>query len=120
MAYTGPERRKYPRIDGRFVVSYRLLDEENNVDVTQTKNLSIGGLLFTTNRPFEVGSNIALEIRLPYDRRPIMLIGKVVDSREITKNLIYDTRMKFIATDKRHIKTLSQTVDFYLKKGDTK
>jgi Tfp pilus assembly protein PilZ len=117
MTYTGPERRKYPRINSRFVVSYRLLDEENNVDITQTKNLSLGGLLLTTNKAFQIGTNIALEIRVPYDRKPIMLIAKVVTCHEVTKNLIYDTRIKFIAMDKRYVKALAQTVDFYLKKG---
>jgi len=117
MAYVGPERRKYARITGRFIVSYRILEESDNVDITQTKNLSLGGMLLTTNRKFEVGTNMALEIRLPFDPNPIMLIAKVLESREITKDLIYDTRLSFLAVDDKHRKIMGQTVEYYLKKG---
>jgi len=117
MAYPGPERRKWPRVDARFIVSYRIFDEADNVDITQTKNLSLGGMLLTTNRQFEAGTNLALEIRLPFDPNPIMLIGKVQESREITRNLIYDTRIMFLAVDERHRKVINETVGYYIKKG---
>lgn len=116
--YTGPERRKHPRVSGRFIVSYRILQEQDNVDVTQTKNLSLGGMLLTTNRPFDSGTNLALEIRLPFDPNPIMLIGKVVESREISRNLIYDTRLEFLAIDERHRRIITDTVDYYIKKDN--
>lgn len=117
MTYLGPERRKHPRVTARFIVSYRIMEEENAADVSQTKNLSLGGMLLTTNRQFKSGTNLALEIRLPFDPNPIMLIGKVLDSREIIKDLIYDTRLSFLAVDEKHRKIISDTVDYYLKKG---
>ena len=116
MSYSGQERRKNPRVSSRFIVSYRIMDEINNVDVTQTKNISLGGMLLTTNRQFVSGTNLALEIRLPFDPHPIMLIGKVVESREIMKDMIYDTRMEFLEIDERHRKVIGETVDYYLKK----
>jgi c-di-GMP-binding flagellar brake protein YcgR len=116
MSFPGQERRKTPRITGRFIVSYRIMDEINNVDITQTKNISLGGMLLTTNRQFSSGTNLALEIRLPFDPHPIMLIGKVIESREIMKDMIYDTRMEFLAVDERHRKVIGETVDYYLKK----
>ncbi|MDD2689328.1 MAG: PilZ domain-containing protein [Candidatus Omnitrophica bacterium] len=117
MSYAGPERRKHPRISGRFIVSYRIMDEIDNADISQTKNLSIGGMLLTTNRQLEPGTNLALEIRLPFDPNPIMIIGRVLESREITKNLIYDTRLTFLAVDERHRNIINETVGYYLKKG---
>ncbi|MDD5238674.1 MAG: PilZ domain-containing protein [Candidatus Omnitrophica bacterium] len=117
MSYAGPERRKHPRISGRFIVSYRIMDEIDNADISQTKNLSIGGMLLTTNRQLEPGTNLALEIRLPFDPNPIMIIGRVLESREITKNLIYDTRLTFLAVDERHRNIINDTVGYYLKKG---
>lgn len=116
MAYTGDERRKHQRADGRFIVSYRILDEINNVDITQTKNISLGGMLLTTNKIFDSGTNLAIEIRLPFDPNPIMLIGRVVESREIVKGMIYDTRMEFLAVDEKHRKIIGETVDYYIKK----
>lgn len=117
MAYNGPEKRKYPRIDGRFIVSYRIAEEKDKVDTTQTKNLSLGGMLLTTNTPFKAGTNIVLEIRLPFDPTPIMLVAKVIESCEVTKDLIYDTRIEFLAVDQRHRAIITQTVEYYLKKG---
>ena len=116
MNYGGQERRKFPRIIGRFIVSYRILEESDNIDITQTKNLCLGGMLLTTNRRFDPGTNLALEIRLPFDPNPIMLIGKVVESREITRGLIYDTRLQFLAVDEKHRGIITQTVSYYLKK----
>jgi hypothetical protein len=117
VAYQGFERRKHPRINGRFIVSYRILEEVDNTDLSQTKNISLGGMLLTTNRNFEAGTNLALEIRLPFDPSPIMAIAKVLESKEITKNLIYDTRLMFLAVDEKHKKIIKETVDYYIKKG---
>ena len=119
MAYSGPERRKAPRIGARFIVSYRILEEMDNSDLSQTRNISLGGMLLTTNRYFDTGTNLALEIRLPFDPHPIMAIAKVMESKEITKNLIYDTRLMFLAVDERHKKAIKETVDYYLKKGES-
>lgn len=116
MSYTGPERRRHPRANGRFVVSYRILQEHDNVDISQTKNLSLGGMLITTNREFESSTNLAVEIRLPFDPDPIFLVGRVIESREITKNLIYDTRVEFFSVGDKHRKVIGETVDYYLKK----
>ena len=43
MSYAGPERRQHPRVLGRFIVSYRIMNESDNVDISQTKNISMGG-----------------------------------------------------------------------------
>jgi hypothetical protein len=119
MAYQGVERRKADRVKANFIVSYRVLDEINNMDITQTKNLGLGGMLLTTSRMFDVGTNLAIEIRLPFERSPIMLIGKVIDSTEITKDLIYDTRLEFMAIDENHRAIIGKTVTYYSGKAKT-
>ena len=116
MSYAGPERRNHPRITGRFIVSYRIMNEIDNVDISQTKNISMGGMLLTTNRNFDSGVNLALEIRLPFDPHPIMLIGRVLESHEIMKDMIYDTRIEFLAVDEKHKKVIGETVGYYVKK----
>ncbi len=117
MDFSGAERRKFPRMDGRFIVSYRILEEANNIDITQTKNVSEGGFLLTTNRQFQPGTNISLEIRLPFDPNPITIVGIVVASTEVTKNLIYDTRLSIVNLDKNQREVISKTVAYYKKKG---
>lgn len=117
MVYSGPERRKFPRIDGRFIVSYRILEEPEKTDITQTKNLCLGGMLLTTNTRFEPGTRLALEIRLPFEPHPITLIGRVIESQEVTKGLIFDTRLSIIEIDKRHREVINKTVAYYLKRS---
>ncbi|MFC1805312.1 PilZ domain-containing protein [Candidatus Omnitrophota bacterium] len=116
MLYTGQEKREHPRISARFIVSYRMANEVNNIDITQTKNLSLGGMLLTTNKGFSPGTTLALEIRLPFDPNPIIMTGKVVESKEVTKDLIYDTRLQFLTVDEKHKNIMSKTVDYYIKK----
>jgi hypothetical protein len=115
--YDGSERRKFPRVNGRFIVSYRIIPANSNSDITQTKNLSLGGMLLTTNCQFPIGTNLALEIRLPFDPDAIMIIAKVLESKEVVKGIIYDTRLIFLAVDEKHSKVISETVGYYLKKG---
>lgn len=116
MVYTGPERRKYPRINARFIVSYRVLEEKDVGDTSQTKNLSLGGILFITKRAFAPGTILILEIRLPFDPKPVTVTGRVIESCEITKDLIYDTRLQFLALDEKQRKIINKVVDYYLKK----
>lgn len=116
MRYSGPERRQNQRIHGRFIVSYRILEDASVVDITQTKNISLGGMLLTTNREFSRGTKLGIEIRLPFDPNPIMLLAVVQDSKEIAAGLIYDTRLQFLSIDQKHIDSISQTVAHYLKK----
>jgi hypothetical protein len=115
-AYEGVERRKFPRAKGRFIVSYRVIPSSAGSDISQSKNLSLGGMLLTTNCLFSVGTNLALEIRLPFDPNPIMIFAKVLESKEITKNIIYDTRLIFLAIDEKHRGIIQETVGYYLKK----
>ena len=115
--YIGTEKRKYPRANGRFIVSYRVIPDNSNADISQTKNLSLGGMLLTTNCQFAPETSLALEIRLPFDPDPIMTIAKVLESKEITKGMIYDTRLAFLAVDEKHRKIIGETVGYYLKKG---
>jgi len=117
MGYAGQERRKNGRVSGRFIVSYRILEDVNNADISQTRNIGLGGMLLTTNRQFEPGTHLALEIRLPFDPHPIMLIARVMESHEVTKNLIYDTRLMFLSIDDKHRKVINETVNYYLKRG---
>ena len=118
MTFSGAEKRKHPRATARFIVSYRILDESDSRDITQTKNLSLGGMLLTTNRQFNPGTNLALEIRLPFDPNPIMIVGKVIESRQVTRGLIYDTRICFLAVDEKHRSIIGDTVNAYLRKED--
>ncbi|MFA5356035.1 MAG: PilZ domain-containing protein [Candidatus Omnitrophota bacterium] len=117
MSRSGPERREHPRVNACFSVSYRIIEETEYPSFSQAKNISLGGILLTTNRKLEEGTNIALEIRLPFDPDPIMITGRVLESREISRDLIYDTRINFQSIDEKHKGILKESIDYYIKKG---
>lgn len=117
MADKGSERRQHPRIDKTFVVSYRIFAEANNYDLTQTKNISVGGMLITTNRLFKPGTVLAIYIRLPFLGKPLSLKGRVVESREIVKQLIYDTHLEVFDVDPDSKEAINKTVVYNLEKN---
>ena len=114
MVYQGPEKRRHPRIKASFVVSYRPLEKEEAADLSQTKNFSQGGMLLTTNRAFPEGTFLKMLIRLPLLRDKINLIGKVLESKEVVKNLIYETRIVFQNLEEEIERVFKETVEKFI------
>ena len=115
-AYKGSERRKHQRIRGSFVVSYRIVEGNQLADLTQSKNISEGGMLITTNRLFDKDTTLSVFIRLPFSSEKIHLIGKVVASKEVVRNLIYETRLAFLDVDEQKKEIIVSTVNEYIKR----
>ncbi len=111
MANRGLERRKYSRLNANFVVSYRIKELPASFDLSQTKNINQGGMLLTTNRIFEKGTHLALLVRLPFVSKKIEVLGEVVGSKQIVRNLIYETRLKFLNLDAEFFKKLGEFVN---------
>ena len=113
-----PERRKYIRVDARFVVSYKeAFKDTPRTDITQTKNISFGGMLFTTDREFKTGTILKVKIRLPNIDDYINVKVEVVDSRSIMNGMMYDTRGKFIGIRPDEQESIKNLIDNYPKKG---
>ncbi len=118
MGYDGPERRKSKRIKVSFVVSYRPLEKEEYSDLSQTRNFSEGGILLTTNTPFKEGTLLKMFIRVPMVREKINVIGRVIESKEVVKNLIYETRIGFQDVDEKTSRILKETVGGFVKEKE--
>jgi len=108
----GRERRRKPRAEATIVVSYHLLEEDANYDLSQTKNVSQGGMLLTTNRKFENGVRLGMTIQFPFLNQKVQVVGEVVESREMIEGVIYETRIMFYNLKSELIKLLG---DFVLK-----
>jgi len=113
--YAGPERRKHPRLDANFVISYRIKEVVDGYDLTQSKNVSQGGILLTTNRLFKQGIFLAMTIRFPLIPQKIEVTGEVVGSKEVVRDLIYETRIKFIDLDEEFFQKLGEFIKENLK-----
>ena len=97
--YAGSEKRKHPRLNANFIISYRIKQTPENYDLSQTKNVSQGGILLTTNKKFDKGLQLALTIRFPFVSKRISVHGEVVESKEVVRDLIYETRVRFLDLD---------------------
>jgi len=116
MEYTGMERRKFARVVHPFLVYYSALGRENELDLTQMKNISMGGALFTTNAYFEKGTNLALRIRLPGSKDPVVPVARVIESRHSSSGIrFYDTRVEFSSINESDKKILAQTLQAHFK-----
>lgn len=113
--YAGDERRKNPRLNANFVISYRIKQHLSAYDLSQSKNVSKSGILLTTNKSFEPGTHLAMTIRFPFVPQRIEVTGEVIDSREVVKNLIYETRINFHDLDSKFMEELGEFVQKRLK-----
>lgn len=119
--HEGAERRHHPRVPGTFIVSYRLLSEADRFGLSQTQNLSEGGMFLTTNAYFEPGTLLAMFLRLPSIDDPVNAVGTVVACKEVVADFFYETRIQFIDLDDATRESLDKTVRTVLedKREDT-
>lgn len=74
-------KRKFPRVDERWQVSYRVLDKKRyqGMPIHQyTVNISGGGICFTAEAGIDVNSMVALELGSPLFPSPILALAQVV------------------------------------------
>jgi hypothetical protein len=109
------EKRKYPRIDRKFLVSYKTKRFLRGYELSHTRNISKKGMMLTTHKMFEPGSHLSIILRLPFGGQKIELTGEVVGSREVVKGNVYETRVKILESDEEMLKELNQFINRFLK-----
>jgi len=110
------ERRKFIRIKGSFVISYSDISSvQAKSDISQTKDVSLGGILFTTDRKFEVGTILRIKLKLPESPDYLKVKVKVVGSRERAKNILYETRVRFISIREEDKDSIAKLVEYNLR-----
>jgi c-di-GMP-binding flagellar brake protein YcgR len=119
MLETEIDKRRSARADVHFITAYGRINSDTIVerDVTQTKNISEGGVLLTTSRPFEPSANLSLKINLPTFAEPVQMTGIVLESKQLHRNLVYLTRLEFIGIDEQKRKAIQQTVEYYSRRN---
>ena len=115
----GPERRKYERIKKSFILSYFKLDNpEHKFEITQLKNISLGGMCFVTTHSFEPSTKLGIELKTPYISETTYLEGTVLQSHEKMKNTIYETRLQFDSLDTEATVMLQRLMEFFINAKD--
>ncbi len=106
---TRQERRKYTRIKKNFIISYYNKQSPSvKYEVSQIKNISLGGSCFITSNYCSPSTPIGIELKTPYLAGTVHLEGSVLESQEKVPNLVYETRLVF--------EPLTPQADFVLKK----
>jgi len=100
-SYDGAERRKYVRIPKSFSLSFYIKNvTERKLDESITKDISRGGLRFTSSHSLKQGAHLVLEIGIPYIApKKLSLEAFVVACKEITLGMVYEIRVQFITVD---------------------
>ena len=107
------ERRQFKRISKAYIVSYAIVSsEELKFDISQTRNLSEGGLLFISDKKFEKDVVLKIKLRLPDFPDYAVVYAQVVDSTQIMKDLIYDTRVKFVEVEQNISEAIRRLVNY--------
>ena len=92
------ERRNFVRISANFVVSYYVYPGHvDRTDMTLTRNISLGGICFTSDKHFPPGTVLHITLRLPKVKKLIEVLGEVMYvKQEINKKLLFDIGVKFV------------------------
>ena len=119
--YDGAERREYLRIFKGYSLFLNTKDSpDKKLDVTFIKDISQGGVRFTTSQPIEPGILLIFEIGIPYIApKKLILEGLVISSKEITPRLVYEVRAKFNSLDEQTLKILEMVEKQNLKDKKT-
>lgn len=89
------ERRKHPRVTKHFIITYYDEKIENaQHNVSQLKNISQGGICFSSCVPYAAGAQLKILIKTPYLAETLNAQGIVVDCIERIPNVIYEIHLK--------------------------
>ena len=91
------EKRRFSRVEGRFPLKYKDLrktDEESRGSIS--KNLSIGGVRFRSDRFISLACRLVVELNLPALPKPIKAISKVAWIRKLPAGDDYEVGNQFL------------------------
>ncbi len=114
---TEEEKRKYNRLKRPLIVSYQVFDNQDaGYDATQIKDISVGGMRFVTSQSYPSDTILSVELRIPFTEERLKLKASVIESKEVTANLIYDTRVRFLELGRDEQEFLSKIINLFLRK----
>lgn len=94
--WTYRERRRYLRIEKHFIISYYdKSDPKVKQDISQIKNISLGGMCFVTSQGYVPSTKIGIDMKTPYLADTVHMEGTVLESHEKIHHMIYETRLVF-------------------------
>ncbi len=95
------EKRQFVRVDFSGPVKVRELRnmDRSTAFIGKSKDLSLSGILFESEKPVELGSRLQLEIPIPSPSDPIIVIGSVVRLESFDDH--YEVGISFVQMDRK-------------------
>jgi hypothetical protein len=120
------ERRKYVRLDTEVKIECTPVEGKEQSVQAVTKNISVQGICFNSNKRFKSQSPMNLEVFIPGTNEPIKLEGEVVWCQEVKSAkagspLTYDTGVRLVNIEQSNegkffMYVLDKVVESYSKK----
>ncbi len=110
------ERRHYIRIEKHFIISYYdLNDPAVRHNISQLKNISLGGMCFITSQGYATATKMGIELKTPFLADTVHVEGTILESREKVPDMIYEIRLSFDALSGEAELVLKKVVETFLK-----
>ncbi len=97
---------------------FPISNPEDKADITQLKNISLGGMCFITTRNFTPSTILGVELNTPYLSETTYLEGTVLESHEKVKKMIYETRLQFSSLKPEAEFLLSKLIEFFVNEDN--
>ncbi len=118
MTNAGIDRRKFPRTSHTYTISFKEHNEpEINWDISNTRNLSLGGALFLSSEPLLTGSLLDIRLKIPAQNAHCKCRAIVQRCKGPFKGAFYKIAIYFAEIDTNSIEQLRKSVGFFLEKN---
>ncbi len=113
----GQERRKYRRIERRYITRFRIKPDKiqkiapSNWDLIAVKNLSAGGILFAYTTNLGINSNLDLKIDISESIPPINCVGKIIRVEEPQPHSMCLIATEFTEIEDQEKEMISTTIE---------
>lgn len=107
------EKRNYPRLNGYFLVKYKVItthQENRPLTLASTKDISGGGVRLHIKSYIPEATTLELYINYPGFDKPVQVLARVVWIRKIRKVDMYDVGIQFIDAEDSISKAIANEV----------
>lgn len=124
--YTGPERRKYQRLEETLPVAFKVIDGKTPVPYHGiTKNIGAGGIFLKIPLLIEkdsmlIGDKLELEINLPTVHEPVRAVGEIrwVEPKKPKQAYKFAVGIKFAEISDQERDKIKNFVEVRLQAGE--
>jgi len=105
------DRRENIRVDASFNFTCKVYKKtEQVVEISQVKNISVGGAQIVTKFELNTDNILELNFRTPQSKSKITLLGKVLESWSIPEKALYISRISFTYPNEVTQETMSALI----------